>query len=46
MDTLAAKQRFVRGAVERETLVFFAHDPAVAAGYLRERGGKLTVDPA
>ena len=46
MDTLAAKQRFIHDAIERETLVFFAHDPAVAAGYLRERGGKLTVDPA
>jgi hypothetical protein len=46
MDTLTAKQRFVRGAVERETLVLFAHDPAVAAGYLRERGGKLAVDAA
>jgi methylmalonyl-CoA epimerase len=46
MDTLAAKQRFILEAVERETLVLFAHDPAVAAGYLREVGGKIAVDAA
>jgi methylmalonyl-CoA epimerase len=46
MDTLTAKQRFVREAVEREMPVFFEHDPAIAAGYLRERGGQIAVEPA
>jgi methylmalonyl-CoA epimerase len=46
LDTLAAKQRFVREAVEQEILVFFEHDPAVAAGYIREQNGKRMVEPA
>jgi glyoxylase-like metal-dependent hydrolase (beta-lactamase superfamily II) len=43
MDTLAAKQQFVKEAVEKETLVFFEHDPVVAAGYIREENGKRIV---
>jgi len=43
MDTLAAKKQFVKDAIERETLVFFEHDPAVAAGYIRETDGKRAV---
>jgi glyoxylase-like metal-dependent hydrolase (beta-lactamase superfamily II) len=46
LDTLSAKQRFVRDAIERDILVFFEHDPHVAAGYIREEGGKRTVQPA
>jgi methylmalonyl-CoA epimerase len=46
MDTLAAKKQFVQEAIERETLVFFEHDPAVAAGYIREQDGKPRVVPA
>ena len=46
VDTLAAKQQFIREAIEKETLVFFEHDPAVAAGYLREQNGKRIVQPA
>ena len=46
MDTLAAKKRFLKEAVARETLVFFEHDPAVAAGYIREQNGKRLVQPA
>jgi hypothetical protein len=46
MDTLAAKQRFVRDVVERDTLVFFEHDATIAAGYLRQRDGKIAVVPA
>ena len=46
MDTLAAKQQFVKAAIEQETLVFFAHDPVVAAGYIREQNGKRVVVPA
>jgi methylmalonyl-CoA epimerase len=46
MDTLAAKQRFSKDAVEQETLVLFGHDPVVAAGYIREHEGKRRVVPA
>jgi hypothetical protein len=46
MDTLAAKQRFVREAVERNILVFFEHDPAIPAGYIREIDGKRSIHPA
>jgi hypothetical protein len=45
MDTLGAKQQFVKEAVEKDILVFFEHDPAVAAGYIREQDGKRRVDP-
>ncbi len=44
MDTLAFKRAFLREAVEREYLMLFEHDPTVAAGYLRERGGKIVVE--
>lgn len=46
MDTLAAKQRFGTEAVEKDILVFFEHDPSVAAGYLRESGRKRSVEVA
>ena len=46
MDTLAAKKQFAREAIEKETLVFFEHDPAVAAGYIREQNGTRIVQPA
>jgi glyoxylase-like metal-dependent hydrolase (beta-lactamase superfamily II) len=46
MDTLAAKKQFVKDAIEKETLVFFEHDPAVAAGYIREHDGKRRVESA
>jgi methylmalonyl-CoA epimerase len=46
MDTLAAKVSFVREAVERNTLVFFEHDPVVPAGYIREIDGKRSIEPA
>jgi glyoxylase-like metal-dependent hydrolase (beta-lactamase superfamily II) len=45
MDTLAAKQAFVGEVTRRETLVFFPHDPDVAAGYLNEQQGKRTLRP-
>jgi methylmalonyl-CoA epimerase len=44
MDTLAFKRDFAREAVERDYLVFFEHDPSVAAGLLRESSGSRTVD--
>lgn len=45
METLAFKKRFIREAIDREYLIFFEHDPHVAAGYIREQGGKRYVEP-
>ena len=45
MDTLAFKRAFVRDAIAREYLIFFEHDPAIAAGYIREENGKRRVEP-
>ena len=44
MDTLAFKRAFAREAVDREYLLFFEHDPSMAAGYLREKDGKRFVE--
>ena len=44
MDTLTFKKRFIRDAIEREFLIFFEHDPFVAAGYIREKDGKRFVE--
>ena len=46
LDTLAAKQTFVKNAIDREMLIFFEHDPSVAAGYLVSENGKRRVIPA
>ena len=46
MDTLGAKQRFAKEAAATNALVFFAHDPAVAAGRINEQDGKRWVVPA
>ena len=45
MDTLGFKRAFVKEAIEREYLIFFEHDPHVAAGYIRADGKRLTVEP-
>jgi len=46
VDTLTVKQRFIADAIEHDTLVFFEHDRAVAAGYIREQDGTRYVEPA
>jgi glyoxylase-like metal-dependent hydrolase (beta-lactamase superfamily II) len=46
MDTLAFKRTFIREAIEREYLIFFEHDPEIAAGYIRESGGRKHVEAA
>ena len=46
VDTLTAKQRFVADAGQRNTLVFFEHDPNLAAGFIREQNGRRVVVPA
>jgi methylmalonyl-CoA epimerase len=44
MDTLAFKRAFAIEAMEREYLIFFEHDPSIAAGFLREAGGRRRVE--
>ena len=46
VETLAFKQRFVRDAIAQDILVFFEHDPQIAAGYIRDEQGKRRVVPA
>ena len=45
MDTLMYKKRFLREAIDGEYVIFFEHDPAVAAGVIRERDGRKSVEP-
>ena len=44
METLEFKRAFLRDAVEQEYLVFFEHDPAIAAGYIRDINGRKHVE--
>jgi hypothetical protein len=44
METLAFKKRFIREAIDREYLIFFEHDPHIAAGYIREQDGRRSVE--
>jgi glyoxylase-like metal-dependent hydrolase (beta-lactamase superfamily II) len=44
LDSLAFKKRLIRDAIDREYLIFFEHDPHIAAGYIREREGKRWVE--
>ena len=46
MDTLAAKKAFFKDVAEKDALVFFEHDPVVAAGHIREDKGKRTYERA
>jgi glyoxylase-like metal-dependent hydrolase (beta-lactamase superfamily II) len=45
METLAFKRAFLREAIDGEYLIFFEHDPVIAAGYIRERNGRVYVEP-
>ena len=44
MDTFTGKQTFIPEAIAREYLIFFEHDPTIAAGYIREDDGKRVVE--
>jgi glyoxylase-like metal-dependent hydrolase (beta-lactamase superfamily II) len=44
METLEFKRAFVREAIDREYLIFFEHDPEIAAGYIREKDGRKYVE--
>jgi len=46
MDTLAAKKAFFADVAEKDALVFFEHDPAVAAAHVREDKGKRRYERA
>jgi methylmalonyl-CoA epimerase len=43
LETMSVRHQFVHEAIEKGTLVFFEHDPAIAAGYLQEKDGKRIV---
>jgi glyoxylase-like metal-dependent hydrolase (beta-lactamase superfamily II) len=45
MDTLHYKQRFIRQAIDGQYIVFFEHDPVMAAGIIREHDGKRSIEP-
>ena len=45
IETLAVKKRFIREAIDRQYLIFFEHDPNIAAGYIREKDGRTYVEP-
>jgi glyoxylase-like metal-dependent hydrolase (beta-lactamase superfamily II) len=45
MDTFTFKRAFIREAIDQEYLIFFEHDPEVAAGYIREAAGRRFVEP-
>jgi methylmalonyl-CoA epimerase len=44
LDSLSFKKRLIREAIDREYLIFFEHDPHIAAGYIREREGRRFVE--
>jgi glyoxylase-like metal-dependent hydrolase (beta-lactamase superfamily II) len=44
MDSLAFKRHFIKEAIDREYLIFFEHDPLIAAGYIREKDGRRYVE--
>ena len=45
MDTLAFKRDFLREAIDGEYVIFFEHDPRLAAGIIRETNGRKAVEP-
>jgi len=45
METLEFKRAFLKEAVEREYIIFFEHDPVIAAGIIRQRDRRLYVEP-
>ena len=45
METLEFKRAFLREAIDGGYVIFFEHDPQIAAGYIREKDGRLYVEP-
>jgi methylmalonyl-CoA epimerase len=46
LETLAFKQQFIQEAIDREMLIFFEHDPAIAAGYITQQDGRRGLRPS
>ena len=44
VETLMFKKAFIRDAIDREYLIVFEHDPHVAAGIIREKDGRRSVE--
>jgi len=44
METMRAKEKILKQAVEGEWLLIFVHAPVVGMGYLREKEGKRSVE--
>ena len=44
LETLDFKRAFLREAIDREYIIFFEHDPKIAAGYIREKDRRLYVE--
>jgi glyoxylase-like metal-dependent hydrolase (beta-lactamase superfamily II) len=44
VDTLFYKKEFLREAIRGEYVIFFEHDPEVAAGIVRESNGRKSVE--
>jgi len=45
LDTIETKRALQQWALEEEVLLIFEHDPRITAGYLRQHGDKLEVEP-
>lgn len=45
-ETLNAKKAFVKEAIARRMLIFFEHDPQIAAAFLRDEQGKPAIEEA
>jgi glyoxylase-like metal-dependent hydrolase (beta-lactamase superfamily II) len=45
VDTLVRKRALVHEAIAGEYVIFFEHDPAIAAGIIRDDGGRPRVEP-
>jgi len=45
LETIETKRRWQRWALEREALIIAAHDTQMPAGRLRDKGGKLRLEP-
>ncbi len=46
VDSLTTKKALLKQVCDREALLFFEHDPAMAAGHVRESDGRRTLEPA
>lgn len=45
LETIETKRAIQQWALEEEVLLIFEHDPRITAGYLRQHGDRLEVEP-